>query len=94
MTNHSLQVEEIKDYLRRGMPEGGEPVIKSLPVLFRRIEELEHALVPFARQGLANNENKPLIYVYHKDCVTALNILSSKVAKQNLPPEAEYIPAE
>jgi hypothetical protein len=94
MSNVSIQVEQIRDYMRRGMPEGGEPVIKEIPTLFRRIEELERALVPFARQGLVNNDDKPLINVYHKDCQTAYRALSSKFAESVKPPEPEYLPAE
>jgi len=94
MSNLSLEVENIKDYMRKGMPEGAEPVIKSINVLFRRIEELEHALIPFARQGLASNEDKPLILVYHKHCQAAYKTLSARVAESVRPPEPEYLPAE
>ena len=87
MSNVSIEVEQIRDYMRRGMPEGGEAVIKSIPVLFRRIEELERALVPFARQGLVDNEGKPLINVYHKDCQTAYRTLSSRYAESIKPPD-------
>jgi hypothetical protein len=94
MSNVSIQVEQIRDYMRRGMPEGAEPVVKEIPILFRRIEELERSLVPFARQGLADNEGKPLIQVYHKDCQTAYRALSSRYAESIKPPEPEYLPAE
>lgn len=94
MSNLSLEVENIRDYLRRGMPEGGEHVVKSVGVLFRRIEELERALIPFARRGLVDNENKPLINVYHKDCKTAYDVLSEEAARASQPAEPEYLPAE
>jgi len=94
MSNVSLEVENIRDYMRRGMPEGGEPLIKSIPVLFRRIEELERALIPFARQGIKDNEGLPLTQVYHRDCQTAYKALSSKFAESVRPPEPEYLPAE
>lgn len=94
MSNVSIQVEQIKDYMRRGMPEGGEPVIKEIPTLFRRIEELERALVPFARQGLVDNEGKPLVNVYHKDCQHAYRTLSTRFAESLRAPEPEYLPAE
>lgn len=94
MSNVSLEVDQIRDYVRRGMPEGGEPVLKSLNILFRRIEELERALTPFARQGLIDNEGKPLIQVYHKDCQTAYRSLSSRYAESLKAPEPEYLPAE
>lgn len=94
MSNLSIEVDQIRDYMRRGMPEGGEPVIKSINVLFNRIEELERALIPFARQGLAKNDNRPLIEVYHKDCQKAFKTLSSRYAQSVKPPEPEYLPAE
>lgn len=94
VSNLSIEVEEIRDYVRRGMPEGGEPVLKSLNVLFRRIEELERAVVPFARQAVVDNEGRPLIQVYHKDCQTAYRTLSSRYAESIKAPEPEYLPAE
>lgn len=94
MSNLSLEVDKIRDYMRRGMPEGAEPVIHSIGVLFKRIDELEWALAPFAQRANVDNENKPLIYVYHKDCKTAYTTLSKRVAQSLQPPPEEYLPAE
>jgi len=95
MGNRSLAVENIKDYMRRGYPEGVEPLLKEMPILFGRIEELERALIPFARQGVKDNEGKPLVYVNHNDCKKAFNALSSdKAAGPMSTPEPEYWPAE
>lgn len=95
MGNRSLQVEEIKDYMRRGYPEGIEVLLKSMPVLFGRIEELERALVPFARKGVDDNGGLPLLYVNHSDCKKAYGVLSSDMASgPKTTPEPEYWPAE
>lgn len=95
MGNRSIEVENIRDYIRRGYPEGVDPLLKSLPVLFGRIEELEKALIPFARAGLLDNDGKPLIYVHHSSCKNAFDILSSDRAEgPKTTPEMEYLPAE
>ena len=95
MGNRSLEVERVKDYMRRGYPEGIEPLLKSMPVLLGRIEELERALVPFARKGVDDNGGLPLLQVYHADCKKAFNVLSSEKADgPRTTPEPEYWPAE
>lgn len=94
MSNLSNEVDNIRDYVRRGMPEGGEPVLKSLNILFNRIEELERALAPFAKRGLVDNKNMPLIEVYHNDCKNAYKALSKAYAAALKPKEPEYLPAE
>ena len=96
MGNRSLAVESIKNYMRKGYPEGIAPLLKDIPVLFGRIEELERALVPFARKGPGNNDGVPLLQVYHSDCQKAFNVLSSDKANDGVmtTPEPEYWPAE
>lgn len=96
MANRSIAVENIKDYMRRGYPEGVEVLLKDMPILFGRIDELERALVPFARKGVANNDGLPLVQVYHNDCKKAYDVLSSDVAQKGVltTPEPEYWPAE
>ena len=95
MGNRSLAVESIKNYMRKGYPEGIAPLLKDIPVLFGRIEELERALIPFARQGVRDNGGLPLAQVNHADCQKAFNVLSSdRAAGPMTTPEPEYWPAE
>ena len=94
MSNLSTETDKIIAYYKRGMDDGAEPLIRSMPVLIRRIEELERALIPFARQGLKDNHGLPLIQVYHKDCLNAFKSLSSAAAEAAKPAEPEYLPAE
>jgi hypothetical protein len=93
-TNLSAEVEKLEKYYRTGMDEGAEPIVRNLRALFGRIQELESALVPFARVGLRDNKGLPLTQVYHKDCKNAYNKLSLQVAKATTPPEQEDLPAE
>lgn len=75
-TRNSQKIDEIAKYFRAGMEDGPDPIIRAMPMILGRIQELERALVPFARAGLKDNEGKPLIQVYHKDCKTAFETLS------------------
>lgn len=76
------EVNRIRDDYLKGMPDGLDEKFfaNDVPYLFARIEQLENALVPFARVVEQNKGfNKPLIPVYYKDCVNAENmILTSK----------------
>lgn len=93
-TNLSAEVEKLERYVRAGMEDGPDPIVKNINVLFNRIKELENALLPFARMGLRDNGGLPLIQVYHKDCHNAVNKLSLNIAKATTAPAEEYIPAE
>ena len=92
--NLILEVERIERYMREGFPEGVEPLAKDVPLLLHRINELEVALVPFARAGLQENDGKPLIHVYQKDCKRAFDKLSRRVAIATRPVVVEEYPAE
>ncbi len=88
--NLILEIEQIEDYVRRGAPEGTEPLAKAMPALFARITELEKALIPFARVAARGNPaNTPLTSVYFADCQNALNKLSrdAALAAQPIPSE-------
>ena len=95
-TNLINQVNRIRDDYLKGAEDGlDEKFYKNdVPFLFARIEELERSLVPFAHVAETNKgHNKPLIHVYHKDCVNALHmILTSKSVL--FPRAAEEYPAE
>lgn len=70
-------VESIKREYAIGMPDGmNEDFLKRLPVLFKRIEELEATLTPFAR---AYNNNKgfnvTMLDIYKSDCEQAFDML-------------------
>jgi len=72
-------VEEIQREYSRGMPDGmNEDFLKRIPILFKRIGELEVALAPFARAFLNNEASTTeLIYVYKNDCAKALDVINS-----------------
>jgi hypothetical protein len=71
--------DEIKNEYAKAMPDGmDEKFLKKIPVLFRRIEELERALAPFGRAFLVNaNFKDEMVTVYKKDCANALDMLDS-----------------
>lgn len=94
MSNLILQVEALQDYMRRGMPDGPDYVVKSFPILIARIEELERALIPFARAANKDNQGMPLIHVFHNDCKTAFTKLSKAAAIAATPKPEEWAPAE
>lgn len=92
MSNLILEVEEIEKYIRMELPEGGEWLIKRVPTLLRRINELERALIPFARQASreeAANSKLPLTNVNIGDCQKARTILSRQAAIAALPEPSE-----
>jgi hypothetical protein len=95
-TNLINQVNRIRDEYLKGAEDGLDEKFykQDVPFLFARIEELERSLVPFAHVAESNKGyNKPLINVYHKDCVTALDmVLTSKSVP--LPRGTEEYPAE
>lgn len=82
MANHIPVVEKIAYDMRRGFPDGTTELYKDIPELLARIEELETALVPFARvaqveQATAHLKSGELVHVYLKDCVNAMHQLDS-----------------
>lgn len=92
MSNLIVQVEEVQNYLRREMPEGGEWLVRRVPMLLRRIEELERALIPFARQSTREKQLKtkvPLTQVYIKDCDVAMSVLSRAASIAAMPKPTE-----
>lgn len=96
MPNLIDPVQAILKQVRTGYPEGIEPIVKQLPVLFERINELESALAPFARAALnaGDNNGLPMIQVYLSDAKNAFNALDSR---QSVPVHAnqeQYLPAE
>jgi hypothetical protein len=88
------ETEDIDRYVRLGMPEGVEPLAKGVRVLLGRIQELERALMPFARVGARPSDGKELVLVYHKDCQAAFAKLSKALAEAAAPQPEEYLPAE
>jgi hypothetical protein len=82
MPNHIPDVARIADQMRRGFPDGTNDLHKELPYLFRRIQELENALEPFARVAVAEKRSNPQFQlvefsnVYLKDCINAEHVLN------------------
>ncbi len=88
--NLIIEVEQIEDYMRRGAPEGTEPLGRAVPMLIARIVELERALMPFARIAARGNPtNVPLVSVYYNDCVKAQEKLSREAALAVMPVPSE-----
>ena len=91
--NYIKHVELIRREIAKGMPDGlTEDFLRKLPDLFTRIEELERALVPFAR-AFKNNEqfNDTMLRVYKENCKEAFYVLDSANAVQ--PPKKYEYPA-
>jgi hypothetical protein len=88
--NLILQTEQVEDYVRKGAPDGTEPLGRAVPVLLARIQELERALIPFARVAARGNpQNLPLVQVYFKDCESAKLKLSRAAALAVMPQPSE-----
>ena len=77
--NHIKLAQAVQTEVARGMPDGlSEEFLRKIPMLFNRIEELERALIPFARAFDTNKQyNKTMLDVYKKDCQAAFNMLDS-----------------
>jgi hypothetical protein len=94
--NHIFIVEEVDKRVRTGYPNGvDETSIKQLPLLLKRIQELENALAPFARIGARSGPGElPLQNCYTKDCVEAYNVLDPSNTWRAKPVQQQEIPAE
>ena len=82
MPNRILQVEEVQKRVKAGFPNGcdseSHPQIQNL---LARIEELETALVPFARVGATLTAQEPATRdVYTADLAHAYNMLDRRQA--------------
>lgn len=75
-------VNDIKKEYDRGMPNGlDEQFFKKLPHLFRRLEELETALVPFARAAVREKDFGGDVYTVNaQDCIRAYDVLDPQNA--------------
>lgn len=95
MPNRILQVEEIIKRVKAGYPSGVDTEShKQIPILLARIEELEAALVPFARIGATLTNNEPEIRdVYTKDVKAAYEVMDRRLAYGPAPIEDFGIPA-
>lgn len=87
-------VEQVEKEYQMGMPDGlTNEFLVNIRVLFGRINELERALIPFAR---AYSVNKPfkeeMLNIYKSDCENAFDMLDSRKGIQL--PKAVEIPAE
>lgn len=93
--NRLLYANRIKEEVTKGLPDGlDESLLKNIPILFERIDELERALAPFARAVQPNaTSGRELIEVYFKDCVNAMGMLDPNNAHP-LPKKQLFYPAE
>jgi hypothetical protein len=95
MRNHIKLVEEVITRKNKGYPTGVDDTsLKQIPILLKRIEELENALAPFARVASRFDSNtQELVDVYAKDCREAFSALDLSDSIQLRPQEILY-PAE
>jgi hypothetical protein len=77
MANLIALVEEARKRVRAGFPEGSDNIsAQQLPILLRRIDELEAALMPFARIGSRIDSTTPeLVDCYRNHCAKAYEVL-------------------
>ena len=80
-TNTIILVNQVRDRMHKGWNDGiDEKSARDIPVLLRRIDELEQALVPLAevaqREIIDNpNGNKPLLACRRQDAFNAKDLL-------------------
>ena len=90
-------VDEVRKRAHGGWTEGVDELsIKDIPLLLRRIDELESALVPFARQSLMEKKyksNVEMVSLYRADCDRAFDTITTHNGT-DLPYEDFGIPAE
>jgi hypothetical protein len=100
MPNHISDVERITDSMRRGWPDGAHDAHREIPKLLQRIQELENALVPFARVAVTEKSSNPqyqlvqLVHVYLKDCEHAEQMLNPQYSVQQPINDFFSLPAE
>lgn len=77
MANHIKLVEQVEKEVSTGLPDGMDTdFLKKIPVLFKRIRELENALAPLARVYYTNSKfNLPTNEVYMTDLKRAYDVL-------------------
>lgn len=95
MPNFIEIVDGIRKEMAMHMPDGmDEQFLKKIPFLFKRIEELETALVPFARVFKVNERfSLGMLEVYKTDCKKAFDVLDSTQPYRFVTPPEEH-PAE
>jgi hypothetical protein len=96
MPNLINAVKAIKKELQTGWPFGASEAYKRVPVLLKRIDELEAALAPFAATGAKNMKfvhPTEMTEVYMKDLIRALEFMDPKNSLNKIP-EDFGLPAE
>lgn len=95
MPNLTHQVEQVQKRIKMGFPDGVDETSRTqLQVLLARIQELERALIPFARLAIRPaHDTDELIYCYRTDAIAAWQMLDSN--QGIVPPQEDFgIPAE
>lgn len=78
MSIHIRDITEVRRRVQMAFPEGGdETSTRQIPILVKYIDELELALLPFARLGLAT-PNGPQISAQFADCKKAAEVLTDQ----------------
>jgi hypothetical protein len=101
MRNLMKYVDQIIQRKNKGWPGGVDERSKNdIPTLLKRIDELETALVPFARSLLTEARTNPnaktsLIPVYRTDCIVAQEVIDiTNAADLPRSPDERLLPAE
>lgn len=78
------QIEDIRKRVKAGFPNGVDMEShQHIPLLLGRIDELEHAMLPFARIGSTLSSSEPeLREVYTRDLSHAFNVMDPNNAKK------------
>lgn len=98
-SNTMVFAEFVRDRMRKGWADGIDPQsAKDIPILIKRIEELERALKPFVSISINEsrdnpNSSKPLISCLREDCMHAKDVMD--ISKSLRPSIQDFgIPAE
>lgn len=95
MANVAKQVDDIRNTIRRGYPNGLDTreAAKMISVLVKRVTELERVCIPFVKIGISPTYNDPMVQVLHQNCADIANAMDRE---QSIPMPAEeiYYPAE
>lgn len=92
--NLIVVVDSVKREMELGMPNGmTDGFMRKIPFLLRRIDELEAALVPFARAYEVNEKfTEEMVQVYKVDTMKAAAVMDRRNSIE-MPKQLPEIPA-
>jgi hypothetical protein len=96
MNNHIFVVKEVVNRMQKNYQEGVDPISRQqIPLLMKRIFELEQSLAAFARIGSrVQHDELPMQTCYTSDCVRAAQMLDeNNTYRPNPQAPSQEIPA-